>query len=213
MPTPQHKKAWVTTPNEFYTPTGVLQVDQILTDYMDPNTALLTEGVVVISKKALKDQSTHHGVDYTSIETHQSAFRSWLKATAAPAGGNLSAEEQKAYWDKFSGKTISVFMFQPSKGYAIKALAHRDALGSTALPWYKLYTRVWMVTGLRVLGKGPKINEGFIERASGEAAIEGDGSAANIPVTGGAGAGHADQRAKSHTIEDSDPFVYAYRLH
>jgi len=217
MPDIKHKKAWVLTPNQDYTPTGVLQLGQILTDYADPNSAVLTEGTVPISAKTLKDQSIHRGVDYTSAELYQAGFRAWLKATVhglLPVGGALRADLLKAHWERFSGHTLSVFQFSPSVAYAKDALAHGDAPTQIKVPWYKTHARVWLVTGLRVLGKGAKVDERFIKRVDAAATAEGDGTVSGAaPVAGGAG-GHAGQAAMGHrSILDADPFVYAYRLH
>ena len=111
-----------------------------------------------------------------------------------------------------------MFLFHPSSTYAKDSLARADGDGSTApitVPWYKTHARVWLVTGLRVLGKGTKVNAAFVEKASGNIAAQADATAAagNIPLKAGAGAMAASGRAASHTIQDSDPFVYAYRLH
>ncbi|KAI1137155.1 hypothetical protein F5Y05DRAFT_414318 [Hypoxylon sp. FL0543] len=214
MPSTKHKKAWVLTPNQDYTATGVLQVGQILTDYMDPNSAVLHSGINPIPEKTLLDQSTHRGVDYNSMEAQQVAFRAWLKESLMKAvGGAVTAQSERLHWEKYSSHTIGVFMFQPSTQYCKDSLALGDAPLKTAPQWYKTHRRVWLVTGLRVLGKGAKVTEGFIKKSSGTAAAEGDGSAANIPLQGGVGGGVSNEQANSHSIDDADPFVYAYRLH
>ena len=60
-PNPKHPKAWVLTQNQDYTPTGVLQLGQVLTNFMDPNSAILASGTVPIPDKTLRDQSIHRG--------------------------------------------------------------------------------------------------------------------------------------------------------
>ncbi|KAI0149952.1 hypothetical protein F4776DRAFT_603933 [Hypoxylon sp. NC0597] len=214
MPSTKHKKAWVLTPNQDYTAAGVLQVGQILTDYMDPNSAVLHSGTNPIPEKILLDQSTHRGVDYNSMETQQVALRAWLKESLMKAvGGTVDAQSEKLHWEKYSSHTIGVFMFQPSTQYCKDSLALGDAPLKTAPPWYKTHRRVWLVTGLRVLGKGAKVTEGFIKKSSGSIAAKGDGTAANVPVQGGIDGGVSSERADFHSIDDADPFVYAYRLH
>jgi hypothetical protein len=61
----KHERAWLLTPNQDYTATGVLQVGQILTDYMDPNSTVLHSGTNTIPEKTSLDQSTHGEADYT----------------------------------------------------------------------------------------------------------------------------------------------------
>ncbi|KAI0470244.1 hypothetical protein F4859DRAFT_515770 [Xylaria cf. heliscus] len=142
MPSSEHKKAWVLTPNRDYTATGVLQAGQILTDYMDSNSAVLHNGTNPIPKETLLVQSTHVGVNYGSMDMKQVAFHTWIKE-------NLM-----------------------------------KAIGGT------FHRRLWLVTGLRVLGKGAEVTEAFIQKSSVAIAAEGDGTTVNC-----------------------HPFAYAYRLH
>ncbi|KAL6904653.1 hypothetical protein GGI43DRAFT_397756 [Trichoderma evansii] len=81
MPQLKHKKTWILTGNQDYTPAGVLQLGQILTDYTDPNSAILTEGTAPIPINALKNDPTHGEINYGSSDAHHTAFQAWLKAT------------------------------------------------------------------------------------------------------------------------------------
>ncbi|KAI1409008.1 hypothetical protein F5Y13DRAFT_193839 [Hypoxylon sp. FL1857] len=89
MPSSKHRKAWVLTPNQDYTAASVLQVGQILTDYMDPSSAILHSGTHPIPMETLRDQSTHRGVDHDSMETQKVTFRAWLKESLTKAVGGL----------------------------------------------------------------------------------------------------------------------------
>ncbi|KAJ9132436.1 hypothetical protein NKR23_g11246 [Pleurostoma richardsiae] len=198
MPSLKHKKAWVLTPNQDYTATGVLQIGQVLTDYMDPNSAVLHSGTYTIPEETLLDQSTHRGVDGGSMETHQVAFRAWVKESLVKAvGGNVNVQSERLHWEKYISHTISVFIFQPSTQYCKESLALGDAPLKTAPPWYKTHRRVWLVTGLRILGKGAKVTHGFIKNS----------------IQGGVHGGVSSGQANTHSIDDTDAFVYAYRLH
>ncbi|KLU90804.1 hypothetical protein MAPG_10655 [Magnaporthiopsis poae ATCC 64411] len=214
MPSSEHKKAWVLTPNQDYTATGVLQVGQILTDYMDPNSAVLHSGTKPIPQETLVDQSTHHGVDYSSEDKQQVAFRAWIKESLMKAfGASAGAQFETVQRNKYSSHTIGVFLFQPSTAYCRDSLALGDAPLLHKIPWWKTHRRVWMVTGLRVLGKGAKVTEGFVKNSSGKLAAQADSTVAEVPLQGGAGGGFSSEHAASHSINDADPFVYAYRLH
>lgn len=197
-----------------YTPTGVLQLGQILTDFTNPNSAILTEGTAPIPEETLKDESIHRKVNFESIESQQTAFRTWLKvAFDMDKIAKVSKTLQKAYQEKFEGHNISAVMFQPSERYVQTALSLRDASPLTSMPWYMRHRRIWLVTGLRILGKGTKVSEAFIQRATGAAGAKVDCTTVEVPIAAGLDVGHQQTTFKDHEVHDSDPFIYCYRLH
>lgn len=108
---------------------------------------------------------------------------------------------------------MSVITFHPTKRYVEAALSQEDASDLTSIPWYAIHKRIWLVTGLRILGDGTKVSESFVNQATGSAEVKGDGSAARVPINAGLDTGYQQATFRKHTIQDSDPFIYCYRLH
>ncbi|KAL7902000.1 hypothetical protein HDV63DRAFT_405026 [Trichoderma sp. SZMC 28014] len=210
----KQKKAWILTPNQDYTAAGILQLGQILTDYTDPNSGILGAGIAPIPKEMIKDEIGHRNVNFESSESSQTAFQAWLKATLHVAASfAIKKELQKAYQAKFEGQNMSVITFCPTKRYVETALSQEDASDLTSKPWYAKNKRIWVVTGLRILGSGTKISEGFVNQATDNAEVKGDSGAAQVPINAGLDTSYQQDTFHSHTIQDSDPFVYCYRLH
>jgi hypothetical protein len=197
----KHEKQWILTTNQDYTPNGVLQLGQILTNYTDPKSAILTEGTAPIPKNTLKEESDEQEVNYKSSEPMQTAFRAWLKVlsniTTSP---EINNELQKGYQITFGGHAISVITFQPSKNYVETALSLNDTSGLTPVPWYVTHRRIWLVTGLRIVGKRTKINEGFINQATGRAEL------IKSPI-------QELLSMLNNSYQDSGTLIYSYCLH
>lgn len=123
-------------------------------------------------------------------------MRATLNATAR---FTINKDLQEARQAKSEGRAISVTMFQPRRDEFITALS--AYLNST--PCYIIRKQLWIVSGLRIHGKRTKFSEGVINQATSRAEVKGDGSAAQVPINAGLDIGH----------QDSDPFIYCYRLH
>jgi hypothetical protein len=211
-------REWILTPNQDYTPTGVLQLGQILTNYKKPSSAILTKGVVSIPSELPKDKTIHNHVSYESSDSQAIALKAWLEATSAIASSKTANTSESAYKQKFQGFFITAEMFQPSKQYIDDALQKYmkdmgEASTVTDVPWYMLHRRVWMVTGLRTFAKGTKVTQGSMHRDTAMTAFKADGQAAGIAASAGADAARTSQTDQTHEIGSSDEFIFCYRLH
>lgn len=191
----KHEKQWILTTSQNYTPIGVLQLGQILTDYTDPKSAILIEGTAPILKHTLKEESDEQDVNCKSTEPIQTAFRAWLKALPnITTNPEINNEVQKEYQITFEGHAISEITFQPTKHYVEAALSLNDT------PWYVTHRRIWLVTGLRIVGKRTKISEGFMYQATGRADL------IKSPV-------QTLLSLLNNSYQDSSLLIFSYRLH
>lgn len=211
---PKHPKAWVLTTNRDFNPEKALQLGQLLTNPGDPNSAILAEGVIPVRPDSLQDISTHHDVDFQSRESHQTSFRAWLDVSApVPAGVDGTVRFGKDAEAEYKSKSLSVHLFAPSDDYARECLAKGDAPTRTKLPWYKIWSKVYLVTGVRVMAEGTKITLNNTQSADLGAHAKVDANAANVPLSAGTEITHKSNKEASQTIGSSDAFIYAYRLH
>jgi hypothetical protein len=168
-----YDKEWILTTNPGYTPNGVLQLGQLLTDYADPGSAILTETTAPIPKHTLKEEPDDQDVNYESSEPKQVAFKAWLKAISKLSPRfKINDLVQRAYRTMFEDHAISVIKFQPSKHYVKTALSLNDTSGLIPMPRYVPNTRIWVVTGLRIVGKRKRIGEGLINQATGHTGVK-----------------------------------------
>lgn len=211
MPSSKHPKGWVLTTSQDYTAEGVLKLGQILIDPYDPNSAILAEGTIPVPDESLKDNPIHKGVDFSSTESHQTAFRAWLSSPQiVKIEGRTEFNASSIEWAKYKSSTIKVSMFHPSEAYAKKAIEAADTL---EIPWWKRSRRVYLITGLRVLGSGTSVNQGSGSARSLLVTASADTTETGVPLSGGLGGGHQSGNLQTQSIQDSSPFVYAYRLH
>ncbi|EHK40382.1 hypothetical protein TRIATDRAFT_279030 [Trichoderma atroviride IMI 206040] len=82
MPQTNTEPQWILTTNQSYTPKSSLQLGQILTDYTNPNSAILTETAAIADDK-VKEESYDQNVNYKSSEPIQTAFEDWLEAASS----------------------------------------------------------------------------------------------------------------------------------
>lgn len=90
--------------------------------------------------------------------------------------------------------------FQPTKHYVETALSLNDTSGLTTVPWYVTHRRIWLVTGLRIVGKRTKISEGFINQATGRAEL------IKSPI-------QELLCMLNNSYQDSGTLIYSYYLH
>lgn len=203
MPQLNHEKEWILTGNQDYTPNGVLQLGQILTDYNDLNTAIYAEGTIPRPKHILKDElnSQKFYYLYESSEPKRTAFTYWLKNLSHEIiRSTIDSNLEKAYQTMFEDHTvnaISVAIFHADNWYSGNAV-----IGLTSMPWYKMHKRLWIVNGLQILEKGTKFSKGAINQAAGRGQVKGEGSVAQVPINAGSETG----------CQDSNRFIYCYRL-
>lgn len=212
----KHPESWILTSSEDFTRHGVLQLGQVLTDPWNPDTAILTTGVEPVPDGVLRDRLVHNGVSLTSHVAHSLALRAWLQVNAAQGvniGGGAGTGATDEAHANYHGKSISVDMFQPNNAYARRALGRAKAEKPETLQVSPLKPnpRLFLVTGLRLLGAGTVVDIGNKENVEGRGHME-----TNTPAelgTAGVGAEATRVTEHAHTIETSSEFVYAYRLH
>lgn len=192
----KHRNGWILTGNQNYTPAGILQLGQVLKDYSDFSTSVFSEGRIPNFRGSFDDESYLYG---SSGLEHQT-FKHWLEHADKYIRSQIDKDLQEEYTAMFENRTINtlqVKLFNPYERVAAHAVSCTGSLS-----WYKQPRRLWIVTGLQILGKGAKINGDVINQATGCAEANGDGRVAQVPVDAGL---DIDRR-------DSDQYVYCYRL-
>lgn len=207
--------SWVLTTSQDFGPNGSLQLGQLLTDPGDPNSAVITSGLVPIAIDTLRDNQIHKNVDFTSLDYEQLSFRTWLHSRIAPvpAEGGARAINMNDVGTRYQSSSVLVHQFQPNDEYAHRAVQAGRTEHRTKVKWWASYKKLWLVTGLRILADDSVVNQWRAEVVGHGADGTINASPANIALGGGLRAQRQHETAQTQSLGGASSFIYAYRLH
>jgi hypothetical protein len=204
MPRTYHP--WILTKAKEFSPTGTLQVGQILVEPFNPAYTLMPGGPLPIPADVLQEKSFQTSADLESKEDLNAMFGLWITAAGLPAGGKAGAsvnqlDELSWHFEKLSGNIIS-----PSIVYLNAALRHGDVPSYTGR--FHVIKRLYMVTGVRI-AHGARM----VKKSSQSIGLGGEAkSGATGPVDVGAMGRLEKGKEVKENFSNASDFVYAYRL-
>ncbi|KAK3367709.1 hypothetical protein B0H63DRAFT_535760 [Podospora didyma] len=182
-------KNWFLTPSQGFEPGKSLVLGQVLKNPRQPGDAVFSTA---------------------SDLKLENSFSIWTQIRGAPLAAKVQSQKTRSAEGEWKLKTLESEMFVPDFKYVRQVLQAGDVPEETK--WWRLNWSLYLVTGVRI-ARGASVWTSDADTSSTTLEGSGDGSAHNVPVSGGAGVTRSAENVRQTTVEETSDFVYAYRLH
>lgn len=206
---PRTYSTWVFTKAREYSPTGTLQLGQILAEPFNPGFSLMPGGPLPVPPTILQEESRQESVAMNSADDLTATFGVWARVAGLPAGGEAgttleSSNELSWHFDQLSSRIMS-----PSLEYIRAAMRHGD------VPEHikgKLFNhRLYMITGTRT-AHGARMEKEASRSFGVTGAGQVEGQSIGAPIDVGVKTAFKSSSSNKERFQNASDFVYAYRL-
>jgi hypothetical protein len=198
-------KPWFLTRAKEFTPTGTLQLGQILTKANDPASILMPYGPLPIQPGMLQERSHQTSVVVELKGDLDSMFGTWVDT---PASGIASASMSRSCKLSWHFQKLTATTFSPSIAYLKAAIRHGDVPNYTGQ--FHLLKTLYIVTGVKI-AHGARMEMTTSSSTGVRGELEADASEV-AAVKGRVEGRVVGENEGKESFQEASDFVYAYRL-
>ena len=207
------KKTYFLTPDFDSPPDGPIMLGHLLTDPDEPLEALNPDDRIALPE-GIYFKTTKKGLTTTAKWNRELKVGLWAQILEGAIGGGIGIKNSKGTDDNLAVNAMETTFIWPAPAATKKYIKE-----SLLLPGVKSYIEgsqykhpVYMVVGLKIARKGASLTSETSKSHEEKAALMVDGKAAGVAAEVGPQYARKSTDKESITFEDTDDFVFAYRL-